>query len=107
MKRLKNYLILVLALIIGELTFAEDLPTVGDTNSKQAVLSKNSVNSFYGRFDTEVPINVPSFHSITPEISLQYSSDQSNGLLGVGWSIGGLSKITRVSQYRGVPNFDN
>ncbi|WP_281284232.1 FG-GAP-like repeat-containing protein [Exilibacterium tricleocarpae] len=37
---------------------------------------------------------------VTPQISLNYSSQQGNGLLGQGWSIGGLSTITRCRQTR-------
>ena len=32
---------------------------------------------------------------VAPQISLNYSSSGGNGLLGIGWSIGGLSAITR------------
>ena len=33
-----------------------------------------------------------------PDISLQYNSLSGGGLLGVGWSIQGLSSITRCAQ---------
>lgn len=40
----------------------------------------------------------PGTAGVTPEISLNYSSQGGNGVLGVGWSIGGLSGITRCRQ---------
>jgi hypothetical protein len=35
---------------------------------------------------------------VTPQVSLNYSSGAGNGLLGQGWSIGGLSGISRCRQ---------
>ncbi|TQV70787.1 hypothetical protein FKG94_20905 [Exilibacterium tricleocarpae] len=35
---------------------------------------------------------------VAPQISLNYSSQTGNGLLGKGWSLGGLSAITRCRQ---------
>lgn len=45
----------------------------------------------------EVPIKVPAgMNNFQPELSLAYNSQQGNSLLGIGWSLNGLSKITRV-----------
>nr|MDJ0698931.1 FG-GAP-like repeat-containing protein [Woeseiaceae bacterium] len=35
---------------------------------------------------------------VEPEISLNYSSSSGNGIAGMGWSIGGMSAITRCKQ---------
>jgi len=44
----------------------------------------------------EVPIfTPPGVGGIEPHLSLKYSSNGANGLLGVGWSLSGLSMITR------------
>ena len=46
-----------------------------------------------------IPIlTAPGIAGVTPAISLDYSSRGGNGPLGQGWSIGGLSAITRCRQ---------
>jgi RHS repeat-associated protein len=37
-------------------------------------------------------------NGLTPRISLDYNSQQGNGLVGVGWSLGGISSIERCPQ---------
>jgi RHS repeat-associated protein len=50
----------------------------------------------HGAASYSVPIAVPpGTMDLKPEIVLQYNSQDDNGLLGVGWSIAGLSYITR------------
>jgi len=41
-----------------------------------------------------IPIATAPGYGLTPQISLQYNSQGSNGIAGYGWSIGGLSSIT-------------
>ncbi len=52
------------------------------------------VNSFVGSFSTGIPISVPAFHGVEPRLSLSYSSEGRNGIVGVGWSLNGFSQIT-------------
>ncbi|MBN1377806.1 MAG: VCBS repeat-containing protein [Gammaproteobacteria bacterium] len=40
----------------------------------------------------------PGTAGVVPQISVDYSSNSGNGIAGKGWSIGGLSAITRCSQ---------
>ncbi|MDD6356783.1 MAG: FG-GAP-like repeat-containing protein, partial [Bacteroidales bacterium] len=44
-----------------------------------------------------IPIECPEgINGLTPNISIEYNSQAGNGLLGLGWNIGGLSAFTRV-----------
>jgi hypothetical protein len=47
------------------------------------------VDPFYGAYNTEVPIEVPKFHGLEPNLKLTYSSAAGNGFAGVGWSLQG------------------
>ena len=52
-----------------------------------------------GAANFSIPIDVPpGIAGMTPAISLKYSSQGRNGLLGVGWSLGGLSAIYRCGR---------
>lgn len=49
----------------------------------------------------EVPIDVPpGMNGMTPSLFLSYNSHQGNSIAGKGWTIGGLSAITRTSASR-------
>ena len=53
----------------------------------------------------EVPIQVPSgMNGLTPSISLTYNSQSGTSILGEGWSISGLSMISRSGKTRYYDN---
>lgn len=71
-----------------------------------------NVNSA-GQAEYSIPLAVPPGRAgMTPQLALSYSSSGGDGLLGHGWSISGLSMISRcaatVAQdgFRGAINFD-
>src|SRR5258708_601741 len=52
-----------------------------------------------GGVSYQMPIVVaPGTAGMQPKLSLQYSSGGRNGALGMGWSIGGSSAVTRAPQ---------
>jgi hypothetical protein len=53
-----------------------------------------------GSFTYRFPINIPAGTAeVNPELSLVYNSSGGEGIVGVGWAIGGLSVITRDASY--------
>jgi RHS repeat-associated protein len=66
--------------------------TVGNTDGGFSVGSS-------GAATYTIPIRVaPGIGDLQPDLSLVYNSQAGNGPLGIGWSIGGQSVITRCSQ---------
>ncbi len=65
-----------------------------------------AVDSFYGSYQEDVPIEVPAFHGIEPKLSLHYDSSAPNGFVGVGWNLTGFSVIERAIPGKGAPKYD-
>ena len=72
------------------------------------------VGGLHGRFSVDpngkanyvFPLPVPpGINGQHPRLQLKYSSTQANSSLGIGWSIDGLSRITRCSPNRSVDGF--
>jgi|GEM_PF-1061257 len=52
-----------------------------------------------GAANYSIPITIaPGTAGVEPKLSVNYNSQAGNGLLGVGWSLGGLSAIHRCAQ---------
>ncbi len=50
-----------------------------------------------GAATISMPLEFPEgVNGMTPHLSLEYNSQAGNGILGLGWSLGGMSKISRV-----------
>ena len=69
--------------------------------------ASEQVSSFYGSFSHAIPIEVPGFRGLEPQIALSYSSEGRNGFVGVGWNVSGFSTIQRANAGLGSPRFDS
>ncbi|MEM9227763.1 MAG: SpvB/TcaC N-terminal domain-containing protein, partial [Verrucomicrobiota bacterium] len=77
------------------------LPSVPATASTPGTLPGDIVVDNTGTATYTIPIDMPpGTGGMVPELSLQYSSSSGNGILGMGWSIGGLSAISRAPSTR-------
>lgn len=84
---------------IGNISFYKGSSYVGKINDNFEV-NQN------GLFNYEIPISVPpGTGGMTPQISLNYTSTQSDGLLGSGFELGGLSIINRTGGNRHVDGY--
>ena len=75
-----------------------------DTKSTATLRHAGSIHGHYsvsggGHGICSIPVSVPpGTNKMQPKLSLMYASDHENDLLGIGWRLTGLSKITRVGQ---------
>jgi RHS repeat-associated protein len=78
-----------LAIAITAMVIAPSYGAVGRTEGAFAVTSVGSANYV-------VPVwSPPGINGLQPNLELTYDSNITNGFLGVGWRISGLSEITR------------
>ena len=83
--------LLCLALLSGSV-IASSATHVGSNKGRFSVSSA-------GQASFRIPIPVPpGIQDQQPDLSFAYSSGAANGLLGVGWSMSGFSKISRVKK---------
>ena len=82
-------------------TMATDVvPATEQTNSdKVGTLAGEFRVAESGAATYSIPLALPpGTAGATPSLALRYNSQRGNGLLGVGWTIDGLSAITRCRQ---------
>lgn len=67
-----------------------------------------------GTLGYDYKLDLPDFHGIEPNVTLNYSSNRKTrlggtyqGWLGYGWGLNGFDVIERTRQKGGVPSFDN
>src|SRR5687768_7892548 len=93
-------------------------PVTGGPNPAVPVVTPDSISDTVAATPAEfrvdesgaatysIPIYaVPGTAGVTPKLSLNYSSQGGYGPLGKGWSIGGLSSITRCRASREAGDF--
>ena len=90
-KKIKSFLT-VLSLTISILCFSQAPPRFHDTKGNIEV---NGGGQLQYSLDIAVP---PGIKSISPKISLDYTSGSGNGIAGYGWNISGISTISRVGK---------
>lgn len=79
--------------------------TLDKTNFVPGTIGGSIDVSPTGAANYSIPIQVsPGSHGMVPGLSINYSSQSGNGLLGYGWNLGGLSSITRANKN---PYYDN
>jgi RHS repeat-associated protein len=65
------------------------------------------VSESTGAAQTSVPIQVPGFRGLEPNLALVYHSGGGNGIAGVGWSLVGFPHIERQGADGGSPQYDS
>ena len=87
------------AILPGSIEFASVINPYGySVNTSLPVGKIPGITDVEGMLNYTMPIDVPKgTNSLEPEIFLKYFSGYSNGPLGLGWKIEGLSAITRVN----------
>jgi RHS repeat-associated protein len=86
--------------ISGDVSYSPAIdPGTYAINTSLAVGKTPGNLSVGGSAGYNIPIEVPAgTNGMQPSVNLNYSSDFSNGILGTGWSLGGLSIISRVNK---------
>src|SRR5262249_42127172 len=71
--------------------------SIGGAAAQMAIPGKFQVNPA-GAATYTIPIAVPpGIAGMTPSLTLEYNSQAPNGILGMGWSLGGLPAIPRCA----------
>ena len=108
LRRFPRHILLTLGLVFSLTALTASVSFAGPMDvGGQLSVSENGAAIY------SIPLQVaPGIAGIEPKLALSYSSQTGNGLLGVGWSLSGLSAVTRCPRTlaqdgaRGGINFD-
>ncbi len=73
---------------------ASNVPDVGAGQLVGTTQGKLAINNGIANYSVQLDLP-PAVRDLKPNLSLNYNSRSGNGLMGVGWSLNGLSAITR------------
>jgi len=86
--------------ISGTITYSPAINPVTYTINTGLEVGKTPGNMVVGgSAGYSIPIEVPAGpNGMQPSVSLNYASSFADGLMGIGWNIGGMSSITRTNE---------
>ena len=98
---MKKSIALLTLSVVAFITFP--LPLLSSTSTTTLTVAGTAEGHFFvggdGSANYSIPIAVPpGTNGVKPNLSLNYSSHQDNGLIGKGWNLSSLSAISRCSQ---------
>ncbi len=80
-------------------------PVAAAPRPSSGALAEARVSPSTGAFSTEIPIIVPNYYDLEPELSLVYNSGAGDGFVGMGWGLSDQSFIERASPGQGAPDY--
>lgn len=83
--------------VVSSVEYSETPTSISlDYNKSVGQIPIKSSTSPSGAKTYEVPIDIyPGMNGMTPTLSLSYNSHSGNGIIGIGWSLSGVSSISR------------
>ena len=67
----------------------------------QTSTSQGDVDFFTGSFSRTIPIEVPAYYGLEPQLALTYNSQAGNSFVAVGWRLSGISSIGFKKGFQG------
>lgn len=60
-----------------------------------------------GAFSDAIPLQVPAYRGLEPQLALKYESGAGNGVVGQGWTLTGVTEVERAGAGKGAPKYDS